>query len=147
MGINWPVRPRVVESGYKNKPLQSRDLHICHFIWRNKHDSTHVIKGRQKGHHFVFCPFLIYHVCLMLLHMYVTFTSHYCFQSKCNQYDLSCRWALKHYSFIHSFILTQISSQSVLFPMFTTQSGDIADMAFTHPIAAGKIFSFSSTNH
>ena len=38
----------------------------------------------------------------MLLHMYVIFTSRYCFLSKCAQYDPSCRRALKHYSFIHS---------------------------------------------
>ena len=38
----------------------------------------------------------------MLLHMYVIFTSCYCFLSKCAQYDPGCRWALKHYSFIHS---------------------------------------------
>ena len=37
----------------------------------------------------------------MLLHMYVIFTSRYCFLSKCAQYDTSCRRALKHYSFIH----------------------------------------------
>ena len=59
-------------------------------------------KRRQKGHHFVFCPFLIYHVCLMLLHMYVIFTLHYCFLSKWAQYDLCCWWALKHHSFIHN---------------------------------------------
>ena len=40
----------------------------------------------------------------MLLHMYLIFTSRYCFLSKCAQYDPSCRQALKHYSFIHSFI-------------------------------------------
>ena len=40
----------------------------------------------------------------MLLHMYVIFTSRYCFLSKCAQYDPSCRRALKHYSFIHSLI-------------------------------------------
>ena len=44
----------------------------------------------------------------MLLHMYVIFTSRYCFLSKCAQYDPSCRRALKHYSFIHSFIIAAI---------------------------------------
>ena len=35
--------------GYKNKPLQSRDRHICHFIWRNKTDSMHVVKGDKRA--------------------------------------------------------------------------------------------------
>ena len=39
----------------------------------------------------------------MLLHMYVIFTSRYCFLSKCAQYDPSCRRALKHYSYIHTY--------------------------------------------
>ena len=90
--------------GYKNKPLQSRDRHICHFIWQNKRDSTHVIKGDERGVILCFVPFLINHVCLMLLHMYVISTSHYCLICKCAQYDLSCRQALKHHSFIYSFI-------------------------------------------
>ena len=35
--------------GYKNKPLQSRNQHICHFIWQSKHDITHVVKKATKG--------------------------------------------------------------------------------------------------
>ena len=62
MGINWPAR-----LGYKNKPLQSRDWHICHFIWQNKRDSMHVVKGDKRGIILCFFSFLIYHVCLMLL--------------------------------------------------------------------------------
>ena len=43
---NYPVW---FNRGYKNKPLQSRDRHICHFIWRNKSDSMHVVKGDKRG--------------------------------------------------------------------------------------------------
>ena len=87
---------------YKNKPVQSCDRHICHFIWQNKCDSTHVVKGDKRGIILCLFPFLIYHVCLVLLHMYVISTSHYCLICKCAQYDLSCQRALKHHSFNHS---------------------------------------------
>ena len=46
----------------------------------------------------------------MLLHMYVISTLHYCFLSKCAQYDLSFRWALKHDSFIHSLDLPKLKA-------------------------------------
>ena len=32
---------------------------VCHFIWQNKRDSTHVVKGDKRGIILCFVPFLI----------------------------------------------------------------------------------------
>ena len=95
----YPCFPGVLLTSTLHKILSKPLLAFPHNQCRQRQHACR--KKRQKGHHFVFSPFLIYHVCLMLLHMYVIFTSRYCFLSKRAQYDPSCRWALKHYSFIH----------------------------------------------
>ena len=95
MGITWPVRSCVVQSGYKNKPLQAHDRHICHFIWQNKLDNTHVVKGDKRGiilcvlFHSSFIMFVLCCCTCMFFHFALLFLFY------CALNDYGCRCAIQ----------------------------------------------------